>query len=528
MRKMPSRTRNAFVWLPLMALLLAALACSRGDVAVTDAWVASPTPLPATDSLTTAPRTPTEPPASPTPSPSATSTPATPEAPVSPTPPPTPTSGGDEEPETIVYEVQPGDTLRSVSVRFGVLTEEISAAQGNLPAADQLLDPPGLLLIPRRLGPTGPDQKLIPDSEFVFSPHAVDFDPASIAQEHGGYLTEYQEYVHGAWRTGPEVIELAALDNSVNPRLLMAMLEYETGWVTNPERPTGDAFRYPMGQIDPEIPGLFRQLTWLANEMGEGYYSWRAGTLTELSFADGTSTRIAPSLNAGTVGLQYFFAQHRSPRQWAEAVSPQGFLAVYESLFGDPWQYEHPLLEAGVSQPPLILPFLPGRTWAYTGGPHGAWEREAAWAALDFAPPSIEGGCAESDEWVVASAPGLVVRSGPGVVVLDLDGDGREQTGWSLLYLHIDTNGRIEQGQFVEEGDLLGHPSCEGGISTGTHVHIARKYNGEWILADGPIPFELSGWVARAGSRAYQGALVNGDQTILACTCASSETYISR
>jgi murein DD-endopeptidase MepM/ murein hydrolase activator NlpD len=114
------------------------------------------------------------------------------------------------------------------------------------------------------------------------------------------------------------------------------------------------------------------------------------------------------------------------------------------------------------------------------------------------------------------------------VVVLDLDGDGREQTGWVLLYLHIASQGRVANGAFVEQGDLIGHPSCEGGVATGTHVHIARKYNGEWILAAGALPFNLSGWVAQAGSKAYQGALVKGDQRVLACPCASQETRISR
>ncbi len=507
------------------ALLLAGLACARGDVAVTQVERPTTAPTELTEEPTAVPVTPTD---EPTSIPTATATPSKPEAPVSPTPPPTPTSVGTEEPETIVYEVQPGDTVPALVVRFGVVRDEIAAAQGSLPGSDRLLDPGSLLLIPRRLGATGPAERLIPDSEFVYSPHAVEFDAAGFAEGMGGYLNEYQETVYGRWRSGPEVVELAARDNSVNPRMLLAMLEYESGWVTDPARPFGDELRYPLGYKDPEAQGLFRQLTWLANKMGEGYYGWRAGTLTDLVYSDGTRMRLAPGLNAGTVSLQYYFAQTRMPRDWAETVSPAGFIATYERLFGDPFQYEHPLLEAGVTQPAMILPFLPGRTWAYTGGPHGAWEREAAWAALDFAPPSIVGGCAESSEWVVAAAPGLVVRSGNGIVVLDLDGDGREQTGWSLLYLHIGSDNRVEEGSFVEEGDLLGHPSCEGGISTGTHVHIARKYNGEWILADGPIPFDLSGWVARAGSRPYLGALVNGGSTILACTCASSETYISR
>jgi hypothetical protein len=35
----------------------------------------------------------------------------------------------------------------------------------------------------------------------------------------------------------------------------------------------------------------------------------------------------------------------------------------------------------------------------------------------------------------------------------------------------------------VKTGDRIGHPSCEGGAANATHVHIARRYNGEWIPA---------------------------------------------
>jgi murein DD-endopeptidase MepM/ murein hydrolase activator NlpD len=314
----------------------------------------------------------------------------------------------------------------------------------------------------------------------------------------------------------------------VNPRLLLALLEYESGWVRRADRPSGNDAKYPLGHVSPDTQGLFRQLTWAANELGNGYYGWRAGTMTTARLADGSEVRLAPELNAGTVALQHYFALNRQPADWSQAIGPDGLMAAFESFFGDPDDYEYLIYEPGVVQPPLILPFLPGHAWAYTGGPHGAWERESAWAALDFAPPSILTGCVDSTEWIVAAAPGLVVRSGSGVVILDLDGDGREQTGWSLLYLHVADNGRVQVGDFLEEGDLIGHPSCEGGVATGTHLHLARKYNGEWVLADGPLPFVLSGWEAQAGSKPYQGALVKDGEQVLACTCASKETLIRR
>ncbi|HLE03427.1 MAG TPA: peptidoglycan DD-metalloendopeptidase family protein [Anaerolineales bacterium] len=460
--------------------------------------------------------------------PTPTPTPPGPEPIVSPTFPPTPTQGVQSSSENILYRAQPGDVLRSVAVRFGVVPADILLPDGNRPADNALLSSGQNLFIPRRLGPTGPAEQLLPDSELVYSPHAIDFDISGFVESQDGFLSQYQEIVAKRSRSGAEVVALAARDHSVNPRVLLALLEYHSGWISQPARPLGNALNFPLGHLAPETQGLYRQLTWLANELGTGYYGWRAGTLTELLFPDSSLVRLSPELNAGTVALQYYFSLRTSGRSWAEAVSMTGFIETYWRLFGDPFDYAHPLYEVGIQQPELILPFLKGRIWAFTGGPHGAWERESAWAALDFAPSSLEPGCTDSEDWVLAAAAGLVVRSGSGVVVLDLDADGEEQTGWNLLYLHIGADALVQEGQLVEQGDLIGHPSCEGGVATGTHVHLARKYNGEWILADGPLPFTLSGWVVQAGSKPYQGALIKGDQVVIACTCASQETNISR
>jgi LasA protease len=113
-------------------------------------------------------------------------------------------------------------------------------------------------------------------------------------------------------------------------------------------------------------------------------------------------------------------------------------------------------------------------------------------------------------------------------VVIDLDGDGHEQTGWVLVYLHIAEKERVPEGSWVATGDPIGHPSCEGGYSTGTHIHIARKYNGEWVPADGPLPFNLGGWIAHADERAYKGTLTRDGVTVTACTCSSAATFITR
>jgi murein DD-endopeptidase MepM/ murein hydrolase activator NlpD len=149
-------------------------------------------------------------------------------------------------------------------------------------------------------------------------------------------------------------------------------------------------------------------------------------------------------------------------------------------------------------------------------------------AALDFAPGALEHGCVATDTWVLAPAAGVVARTADGVVMLDLDGDGLEQTGWVILFLHIGAQGRVKTGTVLDKDDHIGHASCEGGVATGTHLHIARKYNGEWILADGPIPFNLDGWIAQNGSGAYKGSLTKGEITIEASTSGSFATRIIR
>ena len=429
----------------------------------------------------------------------------------------------------LLYYTQAGDTLLVVAERFGVQPEEITSPQ-TLPAAS-LLEPNTLLLIPHRLENTTSAIKLIPDSELVYSPSSIDFDVDAYVNQAGGYLSQYREWLGTTqWTTGSEIIARVALENSINPRLLLGLLEYQSGWVYGwPDNALEED--YPMGKVDLSRAGLYSQLVWAVNHLSIGYYGWREGTLTEFQFMDGVTARLAPDLNAGTVALQYYLAQVYDTMGWVQALDAEnGIAPLYERLLGNPWMRAmdvEPLYPPDLTQPPLILPFLIGQVWSYTGGPHGAWEHDGAKAALDFAPATTDPGCTDSDAWVVAAASGLVTRAGRGVVVVDLDGDGLEQTGWNILYLHV-SDLRVSSGDWVEISDLLGHPSCEGGVATGTHVHIARKYNGEWIAADGPLSFVLSGWQAHAGGESYLGTLTRNDQTIPASIYGTHESRIVR
>ena len=430
----------------------------------------------------------------------------------------------------ILYYAQAADTLRVVAVRFGVKSEEI-VSPDPLPQTG-FINPGQLMIIPRKLTNTTSSQKLLPDSEIIDSPSAISFDAQTFAVQAGGYLGTFKEWHKSTGvKSGGDIVTRVALENAINPRLLVALLEYHSNWVYGQPQ-TAEQETYSMGHVDLSDQGLYNQLIWSVNQLSIGYYFYREGRLTEIKFKDGSRVRLAPDLNAGTAALQYYFAQLYDGVEWAQALDPQsGFPALHARMFGSPWeraQTVEPIYPPGTTQPPLILPFMRDWVWSYTGGPHGAWEREGAYAALDFAPGTTETGCNTSTTWATAAASGLVVRTGPGLVVIDLDGDGHEQTGWVLIYLHLAVDGRIALNTWVATGDPLGHPSCEGGFATGTHLHIARKFNGEWVQADGPLPFNLGGWVAQAGSEAYKGTLTRDGKTVTSCVCSNAASFVIR
>jgi len=271
------------------------------------------------------------------------------------------------------------------------------------------------------------------------------------------------------------------------------------------------------------------QLSWAANMLNRGYYLYKINALSHTPLSHSGLAPLSNVINPGTAAVQYMLGLNSSPNEWQKAVSEQGVYQTYTQFFGIPFDLAiEPLLPPDLAQPELILPFEEDAIWSFTSGPHAGWGSGSAWAALDFAPPGDQFGCFLSDEWVTASADGVITRSENGVVVIDLDGDGLEQTGWTILYLHIESRDRIVAGTRVKAGDRLGHASCEGGVADGTHVHIARRYNGEWISADSDIPFVMSGWVSAGCGDEYCGTMSRDGEIVYSWNGRVDDNQIRR
>ncbi|NSW51601.1 MAG: peptidoglycan DD-metalloendopeptidase family protein [Anaerolineae bacterium] len=371
------------------------------------------------------------------------------------------------------------------------------------------------------------NQGLLADGLLVYGPDAVGFDVHAFVTEQGGHLAGIAEDINGQWMDGAAIITKVSQEYSVSPKLLLAIIEHQSGWVSHGEGDT-ETGSYPVDGSGVLGEGLFVQLSRTADLLNFGFYACKVGALDRVSLTDGVEIDLPDDYNCGSAGVYHFFASISRQEAWNAAITNGGLMKHYEGLFGPianlttVWDSEVPV------QPSLHLPFEVNKPWAFTGGPHSAWGRYAAWAALDFAPPKDRLGCVPNDEWVTAVSDGEIVRSEPGTVILDLDGDGLEQTGWVIVYFHMETRDRIGAGVTVNSGDRLGHASCEGGISTGTHLHIARKYNGEWVPADQENPFVLDGWVSRGTGIEYNGTLHKQEEVIEALDGRQEKNIITR
>lgn len=408
--------------------------------------------------------------------------------------------------------MQRDEFLATIASRHGVSIADILAAN-HLSDPDRLTVGQGLIL-PHLQVPTTPADPILPDSELVYGPAYLDFDVEAFMQQQPGYLRNF--HTANGW-SGAEVVSRLAVQYSVGPRVLLALLESRGGWLSQPE-PKGIALARPLGYLA-GAEGLLPQLEWAAEELNHGFYGWQDRGETAIPFRNRQILRGAPGLNPGSIAIQRVLARDVLPEDLPGEIS--AFLAAYERLFGPvPWDNAKPILPPGLEQPLLQLPWARGEWWYLTGGPHGGWGSGSGWAALDFIPDSPKDGtCEPLDIWARAAAPGVIAYNLPGEVLLDLDGDGDIRTGWVLQYLHIADRPAVDTK--LNTGDPIGRPSCEGGFAQSSHVHIARRYNGMWMAAAGPVPFVLGEWQA-FGKFEYEGGLKQsrpGWPPRIACDC---------
>ena len=442
--------------------------------------------------------------------------------------------------EDITYTVVSGDSVAAIANVYQV---PVSAIQDRNNLANPELIQIGQTLIIPAVEPEALSigSAIVPDREIVDGPST--FNPETFLSDYPeNLLTNYIEPTPTPYPTaepgdpvlpapvfnargGLEILNEVALENAVNPRILIALLEYQSKTITN-DPPRRFLIENYIGALGWRT-SLDHQLSWAANTLNFGYYQWKNNRINQWILADDSVVAVDPSVNAGTAALQYLFSKLYGREDWINAIGPDGFRATFESLFGTFSDAELSLNDPPESEPESALPFRAEDEWFFSSGPHYGWASGSPWSAIDFVPGDAIG-CSASSYPVTAAADGLVVYSDAGLVVVDLDMDGDARTGWTHLYLHVGSKDRVALNARVRQGDPIGYASCEGGFSSGTHLHFARRYNGQWIQIDGANPLVLSGFEAFSTGTVYDGYLVNGDQVVEAWYYQNDANRIDR
>ena len=93
----------------------------------------------------------------------------------------------------------------------------------------------------------------------VFASTASNYDIENEILKADGFLARYTEETSTGTRSGIEIVRQVAQDYSINPMILLALIEFRSHWLFG--EPNGAAERdYPVGWHETANKGLYKQV----------------------------------------------------------------------------------------------------------------------------------------------------------------------------------------------------------------------------------------------------------------------------
>ena len=353
--------------------------------------------------------------------------------------------------------------------------------------------------------PPAASLELLSDGQFVFGPNVGDFNLHAYLPESESPLAAHAD-----------VIEMWCAYASVNPRVVLTVIEMQSGLVSS--EPMADLSR-PVGYAEPGLENQIESLSMgLAIAFYDHLYSYGArsenpatpGMRIRYALADGSQTTLPATSSSGTSAVTSVLAPLSEADDWAARLSPsaeEGFVQTYRRLFpdDDPLDRSNQILAAAAPPEDLLqFPFPVGSTWWFNG-PHN-WNGAGygrPYSSMDFG--TWGGTCANPpNDWSVAAAGGSGYHPSGHFCWYRINHEG----GWTTSYYHLRNvrgNGSVSRDENV---GTIACEVCAGGFSSTPHVHFTLLYNGAYTEIDGTV---LSGWTVHEGDGSYGSGYIERD-----------------
>lgn len=339
---------------------------------------------------------------------------------------------------------------------------------------------------------------LLAPGQFVYGPNVGDFDLSDYLRQQGSPLAEKAD-----------VLETWSAHASVNPRLVLTIIELQSGLVTgNGITAMSNAVGYPIDGFAAQIEGL---TTALAHNFYDYLYTYgersqgpRAAALPSVATLDGSSLAVPVGGGAGDYAILATLAPLSRSAAALDEKRAQ-FAETYRRLFpaDDPLDNSNSITPQALPPDDFFqLPFPIGQMWWFNGAHNwvgGGMENDGGYgrpySSIDFG--IANNSCqAPANAWAVAAAGGNGYHpNGRSCWFRIAHGNG-----WMTSYYHLQ-NGRADGSLSANTG--VGTISCEacvGGFASSPHVHLSLLYNGAYVDLDG---VKFSGWQVNVGNGGY-------------------------
>ncbi|ESP92850.1 MULTISPECIES: M23 family metallopeptidase [Pseudoalteromonas] len=310
----------------------------------------------------------------------------------------------------------------------------------------------------------------VDESQFIFTDELLNEDWQSLLYSTAPHLIDHQEaLLHWAGYT------------SINPKLLLALMEQASQVLSQPNKA---AITKPFANWSDKT-GFEAQLEDVALKLSQRFYAFEMYATKHKSVTSNSATAALSSL-LGDANALAPLAQLYSTAFATHLLSPQQVRFEAKSVA--------PKVNFSMN-----LPWPSGYAW-YSGGAHSNTGSGYPYSSLDFNNGS--GGWGSNTPWVQAAHGGKVTRYSACNIRVT------HSSGYSTQYYHMD-NLQYSTGDYISAGDWLGRYAnnrnmalCQGGQSSGPHVHFSLLYNGRFISLHNAY---ISGYRIDVGNYNYDG-----------------------